>query len=151
MITSLLPVVLLLLLLVLSFLIVDDAIAVRVDGDTLIPSNATSEIEKHATLTLNGFRKGESGGGPSECDGKYHSDDQRIVALSTNWFQGMCGKCIKITADGKITKAKVVDECDTSGGCHTDIVDGSRAVWEGLGIAKGSDDWGKMSVTWKKC
>jgi hypothetical protein len=28
-----------------------------------------------AIMTMNGFQKGESGGGPSACDGRYHSDN----------------------------------------------------------------------------
>jgi hypothetical protein len=29
-------------------------------------------------MTVNGFQKGEDGGGPAECDGKYHSDKDLI-------------------------------------------------------------------------
>jgi hypothetical protein len=28
-----------------------------------------------AIMTMNGFQKGESGGGPWACDGRYHSDN----------------------------------------------------------------------------
>ncbi|MCD9561398.1 hypothetical protein HAX54_020501 [Datura stramonium] len=38
-----------------------------------------------AVLTLNSFQKGGDGGGPSECDNQYHSDDTPVVALSTGW------------------------------------------------------------------
>ncbi|KAK2988381.1 hypothetical protein RJ640_019263 [Escallonia rubra] len=36
-----------------------------------------------ATLTLNAFQKGGVGGGPSECDNQYYSDNTPDVALST--------------------------------------------------------------------
>ncbi|CAI0470387.1 unnamed protein product [Linum tenue] len=119
-------------------------------------SNVTAEIQgKHATLTLNGFQKGEDGGGASECDGRYHSDDKKVVALSSNWYQNgkLCHECIEITAKetGETTTAIVVDECDTSGGCKHDIVDGSRAVWEALGFHHGKGEYGETSVTWKMC
>jgi hypothetical protein len=39
-----------------------------------------------AVMTVNSFKKGGDGGGPSECDGKYHSDDDLITALSTGWY-----------------------------------------------------------------
>ena len=39
-----------------------------------------------AKLTINSFEKGGDGGGPSECDNQYHSDDTLVVALSTGWF-----------------------------------------------------------------
>ena len=65
-----------------------------------------------ATLTLNSFEKGKDGGGPSECDNSYHSDEEMVVALSTGWFSNMarCGHRIKITANGNSVYAKVVDE-----------------------------------------
>uniref|UniRef100_A0ACD5YZ66 Uncharacterized protein n=1 Tax=Avena sativa TaxID=4498 RepID=A0ACD5YZ66_AVESA len=46
-----------------------------------------------AVLTLNSFEKGKDGGGPSECDNAYHSDEEMVVALSTGWFKNMarCG------------------------------------------------------------
>ena len=48
-------------------------------------------------LTLNSFEKGKDGGGPSECDNAYHSDEEKVVALSTGWFSNMarCGHRIK--------------------------------------------------------
>ncbi|GJY71956.1 putative ripening-related protein 2 [Tanacetum coccineum] len=39
-----------------------------------------------ATMTINSFEKGGDGGGASECDEQYHSNNQRIVALSTKWY-----------------------------------------------------------------
>ncbi|CAL1398923.1 unnamed protein product [Linum trigynum] len=125
-------------------------------NSSFLPSNVTAEVQgKHATLTLNGFQRGEDGGGASECDGHYHSDDRKVVALSSNWYQNgkLCHECIEITADetGETATATVVDECDTSGGCKHDIVDGSRAVWKALGFHQGKGEYGETSVTWKMC
>ncbi|KAI5345574.1 hypothetical protein L3X38_013451 [Prunus dulcis] len=39
-----------------------------------------------AYLTLNSFEAGGDGGGPSECDKKYHNDNTPVVALSTGWY-----------------------------------------------------------------
>ncbi|KAF2283332.1 hypothetical protein GH714_002330 [Hevea brasiliensis] len=74
-----------------------------------------------ASLTLNDFSKGGDGGGPSECDDKYHEKTERVVALSTG--------------------------CEHAGQppCHNNIVDGSDAVWEALGLNK---DLGVVDVTW---
>ncbi|CAL5426505.1 unnamed protein product [Camellia sinensis] len=111
-----------------------------------------------AKLTNNDFSKGGDGGGPSECDGKYHSNAQPIVALSTGWYAGgsRCGKMIRIQAsNGRSVMAKVVDECDSRHGCDAEhagqgpcannIVDGSDAVWTALGLNK---DLGVVDVTW---
>ncbi|KAK7324922.1 hypothetical protein VNO77_28870 [Canavalia gladiata] len=111
-----------------------------------------------AILTLNDFSEGGDGGAPSECDEKYHDNSERVVALSTGWYnQGSrCLKMIKITAkNGKSVKAKVVDECDSVNGCdkehagqppcRNNIVDGSQAVWDALGL---DSDVGEESVTW---
>ncbi|KAK9126661.1 hypothetical protein Scep_015507 [Stephania cephalantha] len=101
---------------------------------------------------------GGDGGGPSECDGRYHSNNERIVALSTGWYDGgsRCGRMIRITAqNGRSTTAKVVDECDSRNGCDQEhdyqppcgnnIVDGSNAVWNDLGL---NTDIGVVDVTW---
>lgn len=40
-----------------------------------------------AVMTVNGFGRGESGGGASACDGHFHSDGEMVVALSTMWFE----------------------------------------------------------------
>ncbi|KAL9381583.1 hypothetical protein Peur_027240 [Populus x canadensis] len=98
------------------------------------------------------------GGAPSEFDERYHAKTERVVALSTGWYDGgsRCGRMIKITAsNGKSVTAKVVDECDTLHGCDSEhgflppcennIVDGSDAVWEALGLNK---DLGIVPVTW---
>ncbi|CAI9283789.1 unnamed protein product [Lactuca saligna] len=117
-------------------------------------------VTKHttATLTINSFQKGGDGGGPSACDGKYHSDNTLIVALSTGWYNNRkrCSKFINIHYNGKSVKAKVVDECDSTVGCDAEhgyqppcpnnIVDASKAVWKALGVPK--SDWGEAKVTW---
>ncbi|KAL6001952.1 hypothetical protein ACLOJK_040516 [Asimina triloba] len=102
----------------------------------------------NAILTINGFEKGEDGGGPSACDGKYHSDNTLIVALSSRWFNSRkrCFKRIRINGNGRSVVAKVVDECDSSAGCRKDIVDASRAVWKALGVKR--SQWGWMEITW---
>ncbi|XVE79796.1 hypothetical protein DITRI_Ditri14bG0084500 [Diplodiscus trichospermus] len=111
-----------------------------------------------ARLTNNDFSEGGDGGGPSECDGRYHGSSERIVALSTGWYNGgsRCGKNIRITArNGRSVIAKVVDECDSMHGCDkehayqppcgNDIVDGSDAVWTALELDKNE---GVVNVTW---
>ncbi|KAL8238408.1 hypothetical protein R6Q59_014975 [Mikania micrantha] len=117
-------------------------------------------ITKHtkAKMTINNFEKGGDGGGPSECDNKYHSNDTPIVALSTGWYDKgkRCHKFIKIHYKGKSVKAKVVDECDSTMGCDKEhgfqppcpnnVVDGSKAVWKALGVPE--SDWGEAEVTW---
>ncbi|KAA8516033.1 hypothetical protein F0562_019212 [Nyssa sinensis] len=103
-------------------------------------------------LTLNSFEAGGNGGGPSECDNKYHSDDTPVVALSTGWFnhKKRCLNTITIYGNGRSVKAKVVDECDSTMGCDADpdfqppcpnnIVDASSAVWKALGAVPSSLD-----------
>ncbi|KAL6341513.1 hypothetical protein AAG906_032633 [Vitis piasezkii] len=76
------------------------------------------------------------GGGPSECDGKYHDNSERIVALSTRWITAPSGRRVL---------AKVVDECDSADGCANNIVDGSDGVWAALGL---DINLGEVHVTW---
>nr|GLL25277.1 uncharacterized protein LOC109171587 [Ipomoea trifida] len=101
-----------------------------------------------AVLTINSFEKGGDGGGPSECDGHFHSDDTLIVALSTRWYNhgDRCHRHITIHGNGRSVRAKVVDECDSNRGCRSNIVDGSKAVWKALGVPK--HQWGELHVTW---
>ncbi|GKB13186.1 putative ripening-related protein 5 [Tanacetum coccineum] len=113
-----------------------------------------------ATLTINSFQKGGDGGGPSECDNQYHSDDTPVVALSTGWYKGgdRCHKYITINGNGRSVKAMVVDECDSTMGCDSDhdyqppcpnnIVDASKAVWKALGVSE--DNWGDLDITWSE-
>ncbi|CAI9101811.1 OLC1v1039226C1 [Oldenlandia corymbosa var. corymbosa] len=111
-----------------------------------------------ATLTINSFEEGGDGGGPSACDGKYHSDDTPLVALSTGWFSGgsRCFRNIAIQANARSVIAMVVDECNSTVGCDAEhgyqppcgnsIVDASKAVWEALGVSEG--DRGELQITW---
>lgn len=112
-------------------------------------STLCAVAQHHGVMTLNGFQKGGTGGGPSECDGKYHSNKEMIVALSTRWYEGgrRCQKMIRITSEqnGRTAEAKVVDECDSSNGCKDSIVDASAAVWKALGL---NTDIGEVPVTW---
>ncbi|GJN20933.1 hypothetical protein PR202_gb08372 [Eleusine coracana subsp. coracana] len=102
-----------------------------------------------AVMTVNGFKRGEEGGGPAACDGHFHSDGDRITALSTRWFANghRCHKKIRITSvhNGRSVEATVVDECDSSHGCKDNIVDASKAVWEALGL---DTNIGEVPVTW---
>ncbi|KAL6124220.1 hypothetical protein ACLB2K_076735 [Fragaria x ananassa] len=111
-----------------------------------------------ATLTLNSFEKGGDGGGASECDNKFHSDNTSVVALSTGWFNNRkrCLHYITIYGNGRSVKAKVVDECDSTRGCDAEhdfqppcphnVVDASKAVWKALGVKE--SDWGEMQIFW---
>ncbi|KAM0854877.1 hypothetical protein ACQ4PT_022471 [Festuca glaucescens] len=111
---------------------------------------AVSIDQMPATMTLNGFGPGESGGDPSECDGQYHNDNEMLAALSTEWYAGgrRCFKMISITSkgNGRTVQARVVDECDTRhGACKSNIVDTSIAVWKALGL---DSNIGEVPVTW---
>ncbi|XP_071718788.1 putative ripening-related protein 2 [Rutidosis leptorrhynchoides] len=101
-------------------------------------------------MTLNSFEEGGDGGGPSECDGQYHLNKYNIVALSTRWYNNgnRCLKHINIYYKGRSTRAKVVDECDSNGGCANDIVDASSGVWADLQISESSPEYGKVQITW---
>ena len=115
-----------------------------------------------ATLTINSFEDGGDGGGQSKCDDQFHSDDTRVVALSTGWFnennKQRCLNKITIYGNGQSVQATVVDECDSTSGCDEEhayqppcannTVDASKAVWEALGVPEESDDWGKLEITW---
>ncbi|CAL9165139.1 unnamed protein product, partial [Musa hybrid cultivar] len=68
-----------------------------------------------AHMTIASFAKGGDGGGPAECDGRYHSDDQMLASLSTGWYDdgSRCNRSIRISGNGRSVLAKVVDECDS--------------------------------------
>ncbi|KAK7295031.1 hypothetical protein RJT34_17934 [Clitoria ternatea] len=131
-----------------------------VQGKAYTTYECSPSVSTHtkAYLTLNSFQKGGDGGGPSECDNQYHSDDTPVVALSTGWFnnKSRCLNNIVISANGRSVVAKVVDECDSTMGrdedhdyqrpCPNNIVDASKAVWEALGVPQ--DQWGGLDITW---
>ncbi|CAF1138991.1 unnamed protein product [Rotaria sordida] len=122
---------------------------------TCSPSSKASAI-----LTLNSFREGGDGGFGGACFGAFYPDTQRVVALSTGWFNrgSQCGKRITIHGNGRTTTAEVVDECDSVHGCddehagqppcRNNIVDGSPAVWEALGVTKNDPRYGQISISW---
>ncbi|OEL17014.1 putative ripening-related protein 6 [Dichanthelium oligosanthes] len=102
-----------------------------------------------AVMTVNGFERGQDGGGAAECDGHFHSNHEMIAALSTGWYAGgrRCHKPIRITSahNGRSVVARVVDECDSRHGCKDNIVDTSKAVWDALGL---DTNVGVVPVTW---
>ncbi|XP_031127626.1 kiwellin-1-like [Ipomoea triloba] len=112
-----------------------------------------------AVLMLNSFEKGGDGSSPSECDGKYHSDDTPVVAVSTGWYSGggRCHHNISISGNGRrVNNVVVVDECDSTMGCDEEhhhqppcsnnIVVASKAVWKALGVPL--NEWGTLDITW---
>ncbi|KAJ6675379.1 RIPENING-RELATED PROTEIN 2-RELATED [Salix viminalis] len=147
------------------------------DGKHYTTYKCSPQVSSHteAFLTLNSFEAGGDGGGPSECDEQYHSDDTPVVALSTGYLiipkhislstalrrmemaeRGGCFNKITISGNGRKVKAMVVDECDSMRGfdeahdfqppCDNNIVDASKAVWVALGVPR--DDWGGLDITW---
>ncbi|KAF8672322.1 hypothetical protein HU200_049522 [Digitaria exilis] len=102
----------------------------------------SSAVSAHTptVMTVNGFQRGESGGDKSACDGHFHSNDERIVALSSGWLRldgtRRCNRMIRITRGGRSVVAKVVDEGDSSRGCDDNIA---------LGL---DTDVGRFPVTW---
>ncbi|XP_028076869.1 putative ripening-related protein 2 [Camellia sinensis] len=103
-----------------------------------------------AVLTLNSFQDGGDGGGPSECDNKYHPDDTPVVALSTGWYNSgsRCHNYITISANGRSVKAMVVDECDSTMGCNSPVwcsppvTNNTKAVvLTSTSYEKGGDGW----------
>ncbi|KAL0397894.1 UNVERIFIED_CONTAM: Kiwellin-1 [Sesamum calycinum] len=105
----------------------------------------------------------------SDCceEGKYYDIykcSPKVTAhtkavLTINSFEKRrrwCFKNITIYGNGKNVNAMVVDECDSTKGCDADhdyqppcdnnIVDGSKAVWEALGVPK--NDRGLMDIHW---
>ena len=113
-----------------------------------------------AILTLNSFEAGGSGGSASACDGQFHNDQGKWVALSTGWYNGgsRCLKKIRINGNGRSTTATVIDECDSRHGCDSEHayqppcpyndVDASAAVWTALGVSSSDDQYGMMDITW---
>ncbi|KAL7233331.1 hypothetical protein ACSBR1_017041 [Camellia fascicularis] len=128
-----------------------------VDASKAVWKALAVSSQTKASLTINSFQKGGDGGGPSECDGNYHSDDLPVVALSTGWYKGgsRCHNTTTISANGRSVVAMVVDECDSTMGCDQDhdcqppcpnnIVDASKAAWKALGVPQ--DNWGNLDIT----
>ena len=107
-----------------------------------------------AVLMLYSFEKGADGGAPSRCHNMYHLDNTLVVALSTH--QRRCLNNITIYGNGRSVKAMVVDKCDSAMGCDADhdcqppcpknIIESSRAVWEGLAVPL--SQWGELDIFW---
>ncbi|GJW45997.1 RlpA-like double-psi beta-barrel domain-containing protein [Tanacetum coccineum] len=128
-------------------------------GERCLTSTDTIKV-KWRSDEVQCFEKGGDGGGPSECDKHYHSDDTPVVALSTGWYKGgdRCHKYITINGNGRSVKAMVVDECDSTMGCDDEhdyqppcpnnIVDASKAVWKALGVSE--NNWGDLDITWSE-
>ncbi|KAI8909546.1 hypothetical protein EDD86DRAFT_140647 [Gorgonomyces haynaldii] len=112
------------------------------------PTPAPSGVRK-GRLTWNNFsNQGAGTSGAGACFAKFYPDNVPVVALATAAFAGgkNCGKQVTIYANGRSTKAMVVDMCDTErDGCIPDTVDASKAVWWALGI---NLDIGVTSITY---
>ncbi|XP_066386913.1 putative ripening-related protein 7 [Miscanthus floridulus] len=134
---------------ILALLQVSWATAGDRSGGIMLPVAGGRSGGSFAVMTVNRFQKGEDGGGAAACDGRFHSDDDLIVALSSGWYAGgkRCHKKIRITSadTGRTVEATVVDECDSSHGCKNNILDSSPAVWKKLGL---HTDVGEVHVTW---
>jgi hypothetical protein len=101
-------------------------------------------VDVPAVMTVNGFQQGEGGGGPAACDGQYHSDDEFIVSLSSQWFAGgeRCGKLIRITDSRNLRmSAVVVDECRS---CDNEV-GASPAIWRNYHL---DPSLGEVNITW---
>ncbi|XVF22573.1 hypothetical protein REPUB_Repub12eG0183100 [Reevesia pubescens] len=109
-------------------------------------------------MTLKSFDRGGDGSPPSECDQRFHSDNELLVALSTGWFHKgkRCNHFINIYGNGRSVKARVVDQCNSTVGCDAEnayappcdnnIVQTSVGVWNALGVPK--SQWGAMHIHW---
>ncbi|KAK8630973.1 hypothetical protein V6N13_079741 [Hibiscus sabdariffa] len=125
-----------------------DSSACCVDGQFYDIYDCSPPVSRHtkANLTLQSYDHGGDGSPPAECDNHYYNDDDFVVALSTGWYDhgGRCNKSINIRGNGKHVRAKVVDECVSSGGCDSvhgyeppcgnAVVRASKAVWSALGV-----------------
>ncbi|CAI9278007.1 unnamed protein product [Lactuca saligna] len=100
-----------------------------------------------APMTISSFEKGGDGGAPSACDGKYHSNSEYIVALSTKWYNHgqRCFDYIDIYYHDKSAKAMVIDECGSKD-CPDNIVVASKAIWVFLQVPH--SEWGETVITW---
>ncbi|XBI15009.1 hypothetical protein VPH35_057507 [Triticum aestivum] len=97
-----------------------------------------------AVMTVNGFQEGEGGGGPAACDGQYHSDDEFVVSLSSEWFAGgaRCGRVIRIVDPSNYgINAKVVDEC---AGCDNEV-GASSHIWKNFDL---DTSLGQVDMKW---
>ncbi|KAK8502946.1 hypothetical protein V6N13_100244 [Hibiscus sabdariffa] len=137
-----------------------DSSACCADGQVYDIYDCSPPVSHHtkANLTLQSFNYGGAGGQPANCDGQYHSDDDLIVTLSTGWCDSgrRCNKSINIRGNGRRVRAKIVDECVSSGGCDdahnykppcgNTIVRATKAVWSKLGVPE--TQWNTLVIHW---
>ncbi|KAE8709410.1 putative ripening-related protein 1 [Hibiscus syriacus] len=138
----------------------EDSSACCVDGQVYDLYDCSPPVKRRtkANLTLQSFDYGGDKGRPAECDQKYYEDGDLVVALSTGWFdrERRCLKFINIRGNGRRVRAKVVDECVSSGGCDdahdyeppcgNTIVRASKAVWSALGVP--DTQWNRLDIHW---
>ncbi|KAM3346166.1 hypothetical protein ACQJBY_020610 [Aegilops geniculata] len=112
------------------------------------PTEEKFELQQNvpAAMTVNGFQQGEGGGGPAACDGQYHSDDDFVVSLSSEWYAGgaRCGRIIRIADPSNSnfgTNAEVVDEC---AGCDNEV-GASSGIWKNFDL---DTSLGQVDTTW---
>ena len=110
------------------------------------PTEGKFELRQNvpAVMTVNGFQEGEGGGGPASCDGQYHSDDEFVVSLSSEWYAdgARCGKLIRIADDANLhISARVVDEC---AGCDNEV-GASMHIWKNFNL---DPSVGQVDIKW---
>ena len=99
-----------------------------------------------ASLPTSSLTWYEFKGGPAYCDGKTRQEHELVIAMSTRLVQGKCGRKARLYhANGKTVDVTVVDACDENGGCRANNIDGTRGVWDALGL---NLDIGVSSVRW---
>jgi expansin (peptidoglycan-binding protein) len=80
---------------------------------------------------------------PSYCDTANDGTTENVVALSASLMnQGLCGKSITVSYEGKTATGTVVDSCP---GCNSESIDMSRAMFGSLS----SLDAGRITVSWQ--
>nr|BDI54531.1 putative ripening-related protein 6 [Triticum aestivum] len=110
------------------------------------PAEGKFELRQNvpAVMMVNGFQEGEGGGGPASCDGQYHSDDEFVVSLSSEWYAGgaRCGRTIRIVDTFNIgINAQVVDEC---AGCDNEV-GASSHIWKNFHL---DTSLGQVDIRW---
>ncbi|KAL4311223.1 hypothetical protein GQ457_01G055450 [Hibiscus cannabinus] len=93
-----------------------DSSACCVDGQFYDIYDCSPPVSRHtkANLTLQSYDHGGDGSPPAECDNHYYNDDDFVVVTEGDVITN---KSINIRGNGKRVRAKVVDECVSSGGC----------------------------------
>jgi hypothetical protein len=104
-----------------------------------------ARLGRYGSLTWYTFN-----GGPAYCDGKTRNESDLVVALHTFLLQEYnCRnekRKIRIaTPNGRTVVAEVVDMCDVRDGCLPNTVDGTRGVWNALGLDL---KIGRLDISW---